>query len=224
MSRVRINQDHQIIGETRVLDAGVLAVACCLFFPLSHTFPLVELDVAEQWGGTPALRNAIVTVGLEHDLQQLHHVIVVDSFGYLSQQSVVPNVVEVAPQIKVYDACLVPNDCLGHAVDRFMSCLLGSVSKRSRLEVRLKDRLQDQLERPLHHPISDCGNRKDADFSPVLRYFPLPSRKWLIGALNEFVPDLLEESLYALLLDGLEGHPVYAGGTVVFFGQRIRLA
>src|SRR5262245_25953992 len=28
---------------------------------------------------------------------------------------------KVAPQIKVYDACLVPSDCLGHAVDRFMS-------------------------------------------------------------------------------------------------------
>jgi hypothetical protein len=47
------------------------------------------------------------------------------------------------------------NDCLGHSVDRLMSCLLGSVSKRSRLEVGLKDRLQDELERPLHHPIPD---------------------------------------------------------------------
>src|SRR5262245_56489401 len=99
-----------------------------------------------------------------------------DPLCHLGQQSVVPNVVEVAPQIKVYDACLVPNDCLGHAVDRFMSCLLGTVSKRSRLEVGLKDRLQDQLERPLHYPIPDRGNRKDADFAPILWYLPSPSR------------------------------------------------
>ena len=44
-----------------------------------------------------------------------------------------------------------------------------------------------------------------------------------MGALNEFVPDLLEESLYALRLDGLESDPIYAGGTVIVFGQRVRL-
>ena len=124
----------------------------------------------------PALRDAVSTVGLQHDLQQMHHVIVVDPFRYLGQQSVVPNVVKIAPQINVNNACLVKNDRLGHAFDRFMSCPLGSVSKRSRLEVGLKDRLQDELERTLHHPITDRGNRKDADFAAVLGYFPFPSR------------------------------------------------
>jgi hypothetical protein len=68
----------------------------------------------------------------------------------------VPDVVKIAPQIDIYDACLVLNDCLGHSVDRLMSCLLGSVSKRSRLNVGFKDRLQAELERPLHHPISSA--------------------------------------------------------------------
>jgi hypothetical protein len=68
------------------------------------------------------------------------------------------------------------NDRLGHATDRFMSCLLGTVSKRSRLEVGLKDRLQDQLERPLRHSIADGGNRKDADFAAVLGYLLPPGR------------------------------------------------
>jgi hypothetical protein len=31
-------------------------------------------------------------------------------------------------------------------------------------------------------------------------------------------------AFYALLLDGLESDPVYAGGTIIFFGQRVRLA
>jgi hypothetical protein len=106
----------------------------------------------------------------------VHHVIVIDSLRHLGQQTVVPNVVKVAPQIEIYDACLMLNDRLGHATDRFMSCLLGTVSKRSRLEVGLKDRLQDQLERPLRHSIADGGNRKDADFAAVLGYLLPPGR------------------------------------------------
>ena len=122
------------------------------------------------------LRDSTSTVGFQHDFQQVHHIIVIDSLRYLGQQTVVPNVVKVAPQIEIYDACLMLNDRLGHATDRFMSCLLGTVSKRSRLEVGLKDRLQDKLERPLHHSIADSGNRQDADFSPVLGYLLPPSR------------------------------------------------
>src|SRR5262245_9573544 len=224
MTQLGVYQNHQHIVETRILDVGVLAVACGLLCPLEHTVHLVEVEIAEQWRDHPALRNAISTVGFQHNLQQVQHVIIVDSFRYLAQQSVVPNVVKVAPQINIYDACLLLNDCLRHAVDRFMSCLLVTIAKRSRLEVGLKDRLQDELDLSLHHPIPDCRNRKDADFSPVLRYFPSPSRKWFIGALNEFVPDLLEESVYASRLDGFEGDPIYAGSTVVFFGQRVRLA
>jgi hypothetical protein len=55
----------------------------------------------------------------------VHHVIVVDSLRNLGQQTVVPNVVKVAPQINVYDTRFVLNDC---PVDRFMSCFLGTVS------------------------------------------------------------------------------------------------
>jgi hypothetical protein len=41
--------------------------------------------------------------------------------------------------------------------------------------------------------------------------------------LYEFVLNLLEESCYALRLDGREGDPVYSRSTIVVFGQRIRL-
>src|SRR5215467_1585400 len=174
MSRIGIDQDHEVICKTRILEPSVLAVACCLLRPLEHTVHLIEVDVTEQWGDHPALRDAMATVGLQHDLQQVHHVIVVDSLCDLGQQPVVPNVVKIAPQIEIYDACLMLIDCLGHAVDRFMSCLLRTVSKRPRLEVGLEDRLQDQLERALHHPFADRGNRKDTDLAPVLGYFPSP--------------------------------------------------
>src|SRR5215468_6277371 len=57
------------------------------------------------------------------------------------------NIVEVAAQIDINYARLILNNCLGYPVYRFMSCPIGTVSKRSRLEVRLKDRLQYELER-----------------------------------------------------------------------------
>jgi len=87
-----------------------------------------------------------------------------------------PNIVKIAFQIEIYNACLPLKNRLGHSADRFMSCLLGTVSKRARLEIGLKDWLQDELERPLHHPIPDRRNRKDADLAPVLWYFLPPSR------------------------------------------------
>ena len=158
MPRVGVHQDHQIVSKTRILDVGVLAVACDLLCPLEHPVYLVEVEITEQWGDHSALRDAASTIGFQHDLQQVHHIIIIDSLRHFGQQSVVPDVVKIAPQIDIYDACLVLNDCLGHSVERFMSCLLGTVSKRSRLEVGLKDRLQDELERPLHHPIPDSRN------------------------------------------------------------------
>src|SRR5262249_5267585 len=176
MSRMGVDQNHQIVSESRILDPSVLTVACCLLCPLEHSVYLIEVDIAEQWGDHPALRNAVATIGLQHDLQQVHHVIIVDSLRNFGQQPVMPNVVKVAAQVKIYDACLVPNDRLGYAVDRFMCRLLWTVSERSRLEVSLKDRLQDELERTLHHPITDRRNRKYADLSPILRYFLPPSR------------------------------------------------
>jgi len=40
----------------------------------------------------------------------------------------------------------------------------------------------------------------------------------------QFVPDPREECLYALRLDGLEGHSVYSRSAIIALGQRIRLA
>ena len=52
-------------------------------------------------GDHSTLWNAAATIRFQHDLQQVHHVIIVDSLRHLGQQPVVPNVVKVAPQIKI---------------------------------------------------------------------------------------------------------------------------
>src|ERR1700730_3389523 len=49
MSRVGVNQDHQIIRKSCVLDVGVLAVARGLFRLLQHPVDLGEVEVTEQW-------------------------------------------------------------------------------------------------------------------------------------------------------------------------------
>src|ERR1700740_1808799 len=48
MSRMGINQDHQIISETRILDEGVLATASALLGSLQHPIYLIEIEVAEN--------------------------------------------------------------------------------------------------------------------------------------------------------------------------------
>jgi site-specific DNA recombinase len=74
MSGVGVDQDHQIIGKPCVLDVGVLAVARGLFRPLQHPIHLGEVEVTEERRDHPALRDAALTVGLEHQLQQMQHV------------------------------------------------------------------------------------------------------------------------------------------------------
>src|SRR5215471_15921263 len=131
MSRMGVDQDHEIICKPRVLDARVCSISGGLLRPLEHTVHLIEVDITEQRGDHSTLWNAAVTIGFQHDLQQVHHVIIVDSLRHLGQQPVVPNVVKVAPQIKIYDARLVVNDRLSYAVDRFMCRLLWTVPERS---------------------------------------------------------------------------------------------
>ncbi len=62
-----VDQDHQVVRESRVFDIGVLAVTRDLFRALQHLINLREVDVAEQRRSDPALRNALLSVGFEHD-------------------------------------------------------------------------------------------------------------------------------------------------------------
>src|ERR1700691_1537200 len=149
MSLVSVDQDHQVVSESRIFDGGVLAIARGLPRPLQHPVNLGEVDVAEQRRNHPALRNALFPAGFEHDLQQMHDVGIVHALGYFRQQPIMPDIVEIVAQVDVDDARLMLNDRSRYTVHRFMSCPLRSVSERPRLEVRLEDRFQYELERTL---------------------------------------------------------------------------
>src|SRR5215469_2819730 len=93
------------------------------------------------------------------------------------------NRVKVSSQIQIDDFGLRLHDPLGHAVDRFMSGSLRSVSVRSRLEVSFENRLQDELEGSLHHAISDSRNGENSYLgSSVFGNLLLPNWHGLIRA------------------------------------------
>jgi hypothetical protein len=47
MLRISIDQDHQIIGESRLFDVGVLAIAGGLFRSLQHFIYLGKIEIAK---------------------------------------------------------------------------------------------------------------------------------------------------------------------------------
>ena len=50
MSRMGVDQDHEIISESRVLDTRERSISGGLLRPLEHTVHLIEVDITEQWG------------------------------------------------------------------------------------------------------------------------------------------------------------------------------
>src|SRR5215469_2363602 len=149
----------------------------------------------------------------------MHDVLVVDPLSHFRQQPVVPDIVKVGAQIKIKNPRLPLDDGSSHSLDRVMCLPFGPISKRSRLEIRLEHRLEDELERTLHHSVTDRRDRQNADFAPVFRYLLFSRWEWLVGAPDQFVAQLLEQSLHALRLDRLEGHSVYSRGAIVLFGH-----
>src|SRR5436309_12369937 len=104
-----------------------------------------------------------------------------------------------------------------------MGCPPRPVAKRPRLEVSLEDGFQDELEGPLDHAVANARDAEDADLAAIFKYLlpPVPHRT--VRVCSQFVPDLHKERLHAAHLDGLEGDPVNARGTVVLLGQEVSL-
>src|ERR1700751_5830847 len=144
--------------------------------PLQHPIYLIEVDITEQGRNYSALWNAFLTGSFQHDLQKVHDVRVINPLRYFLQQPVVPDIVKVGSQVKVEDARLLVDNCLGDPLDRVMRRPLRPISKRPQLEIRFENRLEDELERPLYYPVPDRRDRQDADFALVLRYLVLPGR------------------------------------------------
>src|SRR5262249_34114792 len=82
---------------------------------------------------------------------------------------------------------------------------------------------QDELEGPLDHAVANARDAEDADLAAIFGYLlpSVPHRT--IRVCSQLVPDLQKERLHAALLDGLEGDPVNARGTVVLLGQEVSL-
>ena len=115
------------------------------------------------------MRNALLARGLQHNLQEVHDVRIINPLRHLLQQPVMPDIVEVGSQVKIEDTRLLLDYCFSHSLDRVMRCPLGPISIRPRLEVGLEYRLEYELERTLHHSVADRRNREDTDFAPILR-------------------------------------------------------
>src|SRR3954462_12064671 len=74
------------------------------------------------------------------------------------------HVIKVGAEVDVNDASLLLDNRFSYPVHRFMRCPFRTISVRPRLEIGFEDRLQNELECPLDHSITDCRNRKNADF------------------------------------------------------------
>ena len=148
MPPVGVDQDDQIVCESRIFDVGVLAIACDLPRSLQHPIHLIEVEVAEQGRDYAALWNALLARSFQHDFQEMHDVRVINPLSHFFQQPVVPDIVEVGSQVKVENARLPSDNCLSDSLDRVMCCPLGPIAKRSRLEIRLEDRLEYELSAP----------------------------------------------------------------------------
>src|SRR6516162_10320768 len=118
---------------------------------LQHPIHLIEVEVAEQGRDYSALWNALLARSFQHDFQKMHDVHVINPLSHFFQQPVVPDIVKVGSQVKVEDARLPLDNCVGYSLDRVMGRPLEPLSKRSRLEIRLEDRFEYEFERALHH-------------------------------------------------------------------------
>src|SRR5262245_23557329 len=105
-----------------------------------------------------------------------------------------------------------------------MGCPPRLVAKRPRLEVGPAGGFQDELEGPLDHAVANARDAQDADLAAILGYL-LPSvPQRTVRVCSQFVPDLQKERLHSACLDGLEGGPVNARGTVGLLGQVVSFA
>ena len=99
MSLIGVDQDHQIVGEPRIFDVGVLAIAGDLPRSLQHSIHLIEVEVTEQGRDYSALWNALLARSFQHDLQKMHDFRVINPLCHFFQQPVVPDIVKVGSHV-----------------------------------------------------------------------------------------------------------------------------
>ncbi len=120
MPRVGVDQHHQIIRISRVLNIGVLSPSRGGNRLFQHTVYLSEIDVAEYWRDHPALGNSFCPGRLQDHLQELHHRCILNPPCHLLQEQRMLNIVKVGAEIQIDDSCLSLDNGLGDAVHRLM--------------------------------------------------------------------------------------------------------
>jgi hypothetical protein len=78
----------------------------------------------------PGMARALMASSTEVLANLVHDVRVINPLCHFFQQPVVPDIVKVGSQVKVEDARLPLDNCLGYSLDRVMCCPLGPISSR----------------------------------------------------------------------------------------------
>jgi hypothetical protein len=136
-----IYEDNQVVGIPGIVKVLIFASASDFLGTLQHFIHLVEIDITEQGRNHPSLRNPSFATSFQNKVQQRHHPSIVDSFGYLLEEQVMPNMIKVGLEVHINDLGFVSYHCLGYQVYGRLGSPLGSISIRPCLEVRFKDRL-----------------------------------------------------------------------------------
>src|SRR5215469_9249549 len=96
-----VNQYHQVIRKTCVLDMGVFTTTRGGYRLLQHPIYLSEIDVTEQWRCHPTLRNSLLTGRSQDHLEKMHHRRIIHPSSHLREQQRMLHIVEVGAQVDV---------------------------------------------------------------------------------------------------------------------------
>ena len=163
MLRIRIHQNHKIIGKPCVLQVSVGPPTGGLLSPFQHPVNLIQVQVAEHGREHPTLGKALRTGCFDQQFQQMHDLRVIDPPRDFLEQDVMSHVVEKGTQINIKNPSLPVHNRLRDPCHRVMRRPLRPVAIRPRLKIGLEDGLKDELERALNRTVPDSGNRQHAD-------------------------------------------------------------
>src|SRR5215471_8840766 len=165
LPRMRIHQNHHIVGESRVLDIRPLLGLSDLLCPFQHPVYFIKIDITEQRRNHSALWNTLLPRRLQHQLQEPQHLRIAHSPRHLLEHDMMFHRVEIRSPIEINHVGFARENRFRYALDGSVRGLLRPVAKRSGLKVGLKDRLKDQLQCSLDQPVSDRWNRQLANLA-----------------------------------------------------------
>ena len=160
-----------------------------------HPVNLVQVQIREERRDHSSLRNPLLAVDFQDQLNQMQNLRVLNPPGDLLQQVVMPHVVEVPRQIHVQNFHVTPQKVPLHLPHGLMGRPPGPIPVGTFLKIGLEDRFQDQLQRPLHYPILYRRYPKNTHLAVTLWDFHPPVPLGLIGPRDQLCPDPLKKAL-----------------------------